>query len=141
MKSDNNKILSVDEYIKSHPEEIKDKLIKIREAIKKAAPGAKEIISYQMPAYKLHTNLVYFAAFKNHIGFFPTSGPIKEFKKELESYETSKGTIKFPLNKKIPLGLVTKITKYRVREDFLKHFKQDKKKKEVAKNNSVKRSH
>jgi uncharacterized protein YdhG (YjbR/CyaY superfamily) len=129
MKSDNNKILSVDEYIKSHPEETKDKLKKIREAIKKAAPGAKEIISYQMPAYKLHTNLVYFAAFKNHIGFFPTSGPIKEFKKELESYETSKGTIKFPLNKKIPLGLVTKITKYRVREDLLKHFKQDKKRK------------
>jgi uncharacterized protein YdhG (YjbR/CyaY superfamily) len=129
MKSDNNKILSVDEYIKSHPEETKDKLKKIREAIKKAAPGAKEIISYQMPAYKLHTNLVYFAAFKNHIGFFPTSGPIKEFKKELESYETSKGTIKFPLNKKIPLGLVTKITKYRVREDLLKHFKQDKERK------------
>jgi uncharacterized protein YdhG (YjbR/CyaY superfamily) len=122
-------MLSVDEYIKSHPEEIKDKLKKIREAIKKAAPVAKEIISYQMPAYKLHTNLVYFAAFKNHIGFFPTSGPIKEFKKELESYETSKGTIKFPLNKKIPLGLVTKITKYRVREDLLKHFKQDKKRK------------
>jgi uncharacterized protein YdhG (YjbR/CyaY superfamily) len=121
--------LSVDEYIKSHPEEIKDKLKKIREAIKKAAPGAKEIISYQMPAYKLHTDLVYFAVFKNHIGFFPTSSPIKEFKKELESYETSKGTIKFPLNKKIPLGLVTKITKYRVREDLLKHFKQDKKRK------------
>jgi uncharacterized protein YdhG (YjbR/CyaY superfamily) len=61
--------------------------------------------------------LVYFAAFKNHIGFFPTSKPIEVFKKELEGYKTSKGTIQFPLNKKIPLGLITKITKFRLRED------------------------
>jgi uncharacterized protein YdhG (YjbR/CyaY superfamily) len=127
MKPVKNKFRSVDEYIKIHTEEIQDKLKKIRAAIKKGAPQAEEIISYQMPAFKLYTNLVYFAAFKNHIGFFPTSGPIKKFKKELAPYETSKGTIKFPSDKKIPIGLITKITRFRVKEDLLNHDKAGKK--------------
>ena len=125
MISAKNKFQSVNEYIRSQPEAVQVKLKQIREAIKKAAPRAEEIISYQMPAYKLHTNLVYFAAFKNHIGFFPTSGPIKKFKKELAPYETSKGTIKLPLDKKIPLGLITKITKFRIKEDLLNHKKAE----------------
>ena len=125
MISAKNKFQSVDEYIRSQPEAVQVKLKQIREAIKNAAPRAEEIISYQMPAYKLHTNLVYFAAFKNHIGFFPTSGPIKKFKKELVPYETSKGTIKLPLDKKIPLGLITKITKFRIKEDLLNHKKAE----------------
>jgi uncharacterized protein YdhG (YjbR/CyaY superfamily) len=73
-----------------------------------------------MPAYKLNSVLVYFAAFKDHISFFPTSKPIKVFSKELSKYETSKGTIKFPSDKNIPLGLISKITKYRLKEDLKK---------------------
>jgi uncharacterized protein YdhG (YjbR/CyaY superfamily) len=123
MISTKNKIQTIDEYIRCYPQDVQDKLKKIRGAIRKAAPRAKEIISYRMPAYKLNSNLVYFAAFKNHIGFFPTSGPIKKFKKELAQYKTNKGTIKFPLDKKIPLGLIIKITKFRVKEDLLNHDK------------------
>ena len=117
MISTHNKPQTIDEYIVNCPEEVQYKLEQIRKTIKKAAPGAEEVISYQMPAFKQYSVLVYFAAFKNHIGFFPTSSPIKKFNKELSSYETSKGTIKFPLDKKIPLDLVTKITKYRLKED------------------------
>jgi len=108
---------TIDEYIKTFPKDIQWKLQEIRKTIHKAAPKAEEVISYNIPAFKRNEVLVYFAAFKNHIGFFPTSKPIEVFKKELEGYKTSKGTIQFPLNKKIPLGLITKITKLRLRED------------------------
>jgi uncharacterized protein YdhG (YjbR/CyaY superfamily) len=108
---------TIDEYIKTFPKDIQWKLQEIRKTIHKAAPKAEEVISYNIPAFKRNEVLVYFAAFKNHIGFFPTSKPIEVFKKELEGYKTSKGTIQFPLNKKIPLGLITKITKFRLRED------------------------
>jgi uncharacterized protein YdhG (YjbR/CyaY superfamily) len=108
---------TIDEYIKTFPKDIQWKLQEIRKTIHKAAPKAEEVISYNIPAFKRDEVLVYFAAFKNHIGFFPTSKPIEVFKKELEGYKTSKGTIQFPLNKKIPLGLITKITKFRLRED------------------------
>lgn len=79
-----------------------------------------------MPAFKQNSVLVYFAVFKNHIGFFPTSKPISVFKNELAGYKTSKGTIQFPLNKKIPLGLITKITKFRVKEDLGKQKEKSK---------------
>ena len=118
MLSTNNKARTIDEYISKFPKDVQIKLEQIRKTIKKAAPGAKEIISYQMPAFKQNHVLVYFAAFKNHIGFFPTSKPIKVFSKELSEYETSKGTIKFPLNKEIPFKLITRITKYRLKEDL-----------------------
>ena len=118
MKSTVNKQNTIDEYIKDFPKEIQIKLEQIRTTIKKAAPDANEVISYQMPAFKLNSVLVYFAAFKDHISFFPTSNPIKFFAEELAEYETSKGTIKFPLNKKIPLGLISKITKFRFKEDI-----------------------
>ena len=108
---------TIDEYIKTFPKDIQWKLQEIRKTIHKAAPKAEEVISYNISAFKRNEVLVYFAAFKNHIGFFPTSKPIEVFKKELEGYKTSKGTIQFPLNKKIPLGLITKITKFRLRED------------------------
>jgi uncharacterized protein YdhG (YjbR/CyaY superfamily) len=108
---------TIDEYIKTFPKDIQWKLQEIRKTIHKAAPKAEEVISYNIPAFKRNEVLVYFAAFKNHIGFFPTSKPIEVFQKELEGYKTSKGTIQFPLNKKIPLGLITKITKFRLRED------------------------
>lgn len=120
MKSVNNKSINIDEYINNFPKEIQIKLEQIRKTIKKAAPEAKEVISYRMPAFKMNRVLVYFAAFKDHIGFFPTSNPIKVFAEELAEYKTSKGTIKFPLDKKIPLGLVSKITKYGLQEDLKK---------------------
>ncbi len=118
---------TIDVYINNFPEDIRNKLEKIRSTIKKAAPDAKEVISYQMPAFKFNSVLVYFAAFKNHIGLFPTPSPIKVFSKELSEYDTCKGTIIFPLDKKIPLGLISKITKYRFQEDLKKQ--NDKRKK------------
>lgn len=124
MISTNNKPKNIDEYINNFSKEVQTKLEQIRKTIKKAAPGAKEVISYQMPAFKQNHILVYFAAFKNHIGFFPTLSPIKVFGKELSKYETSKGTIKFPLDKKIPLALITKITKYRLKEDLEEQIKK-----------------
>ncbi len=127
MISTKNKIENIDEYISNFPKKIQIKLEQIRKTIRKAAPDAKEVISYQMPAFKMNGVLVYFAAFKNHIGFFPTSSPIKKFSKELSSYETRKGTIKFPLDKKIPLNLITKITKFRLKEDLEKQMKKKEK--------------
>ena len=93
---------------------------KIRETIRKAAPEAKEKISYQIPTFKLGGNLVHFAAFTKHISFFPTSSGIAKYKKELEEYETSKGTDQFPLDKPIPYNIITRITKFRARENLEK---------------------
>jgi len=108
---------SIDEYISSFPEETRLLLEKMREVIKNAAPGAKEVISYQMPAFKLNKVLVYFAAHKNHIGFYPTSSPIIVFKKELSSYKQSKGAVQFPFDRPIPFDIVKKIVEFRVEED------------------------
>jgi uncharacterized protein YdhG (YjbR/CyaY superfamily) len=116
MKSGQKSFKNIDEYFSTIPGEVRIKLQQIRETIHKAAPKAEEVISYNMPAFKQKNVLVYFAAFKDHIGFFPTSKPIEVFKKELQPYRTSKGTIQFPLGKKIPFGLISKITKYRLKE-------------------------
>ncbi len=121
MKANSKSLKTIDEYIENFPDDIQLILQKIRKTIKKAAPDSSEVISYQMPAFKQHSVLVYFAAFKNHIGFFPTSKPIEIFKDRLTSYKTSKGTIQFPINKKIPLGLISEITEYRVKEDLKNH--------------------
>jgi uncharacterized protein YdhG (YjbR/CyaY superfamily) len=118
VNSNKRKYESIDEYIKTFPEDIQDTLKKIRRTIQKAAPEAKEAINYQIPTFKLYGNLVHFAAFKNHIGFYPTSKAIKVFKKELSEYELSKGTIRFPLDKPIPFSLISKITKFRVKENL-----------------------
>ena len=109
---------TIDAYIKTFPEDIQEVLQTIRQTIKKAAPESEELISYKMPAFKQHGILVYFAAFKNYIGFFPTASGVKEFENELSEYQISKGTIKFPLDKKIPLGLISKITKFRAKEEL-----------------------
>ncbi len=116
---------SIDEYIGAQPEGIRPRLEKLRRTIKKAAPKAEETISYGMPAFRMNAVLVYFAAFKDHIGFFPTSSPIPVFKRELTGYKTSKGTIQFPLDRPIPFGLVTKIVKFRVKESLKKAGKAD----------------
>ncbi|MEI7603801.1 MAG: DUF1801 domain-containing protein [bacterium] len=108
---------TIDEYIVLFPENIQKLLKKMRSVIHKAAPKAEEAIAYQMPTFKLNGNLVHFAAFKNHIGFFPTPSGIEPFKKELNDFVTSKGTIQFPYDKPIPYDLVTKIVKHRVEEN------------------------
>ena len=111
---------TIDEYISTFPENIQTILQELKRVIEEAAPKAEEVISYQIPAFKQKGNLVYFAAFKNHIGFFPTSSGVESFKKELADYETSKGTIRFPLDKTIPYDLVRKIVKFRVKENLEK---------------------
>jgi uncharacterized protein YdhG (YjbR/CyaY superfamily) len=114
-------IKTMDEYIKTYPKDVQSILEKMRQAIRKAAPEAVEVISYQMPTFKLNgKNLVYFAAFKNHIGFYPIPSGIEAFKKELSSYKQGKGSVQFPMNKPIPYDLVKKIVKYRVKENLEK---------------------
>lgn len=110
----------IDEYIAGFPEDIQVILKKIRETIRKAAPDAEETIKYQMPTFTLDGNLVHFAAFKNHIGFYPIPTGIEKFKKELSIYEGGKGSVKFPLDKPIPYQLISDIVKYRVSENIEK---------------------
>jgi uncharacterized protein YdhG (YjbR/CyaY superfamily) len=108
---------TIDEYIKTFPKDVQSILEEIRRTIRKAAPGAVEAISYQIPTFKLHDkNLVHFAAFKNHIGFYPTPSGIEAFKKELSQYKGAKGSVQFPLNRPIPYDLLEKIVKFRSKE-------------------------
>jgi uncharacterized protein YdhG (YjbR/CyaY superfamily) len=118
MESGKTNFSSIDEYIANFPEEIQTKLVEIRTVIKTAAPDAQEKISYQMPAFTLRGNLVYFAAHKKHVGFYPTSSGISAFKLELSDYEYSKGAIKFPISKPLPLDLISEIVKFRVAENL-----------------------
>ena len=111
---------TIDQYIREFPEEIQRLLSQMRSTIQLAAPHAVEKISYQMPTFYFKGNLVYFAAFKNHIGFFPTSSGVIAFEDELGEYKHSKGAIQFPLDKPLPLKLVTKIVKFRVKENSKK---------------------
>jgi uncharacterized protein YdhG (YjbR/CyaY superfamily) len=114
------KFRTIDEYIMSYPKRVQIILEELRQAIKEAAPQAEEVISYQMPAFKQNSILVWFAAFKNHIGFFPKVSAIEAFKEQLSSYQTSKGTIQFPINDPIPFHLVKEIVQFRVKEDTFK---------------------
>lgn len=107
----------IDEYIANFSGEIKERLILIRRIIANAAPQAKEKISYQMPAFYLNGNLVYFAAHKKHIGFYPTSSAMVAFAKELAEFKTSKGAIQFPYNKPLPITLVREIVLFRAKEN------------------------
>lgn len=119
---------NVDEYIEQFPPEVQASLQKLRGAIKAAAPKAEELISYMMPAYKFHGVLVYFGAFKNHIGFYPTGSGIEAFKKELSVYKGSKGTVQFPLDKPLPLKLIQQIVKFRVQVNLEKEQMKKQKK-------------
>ena len=112
--------VSIDEYIAAFPEEIQKILEELRATIKAAAPEAQEKISYQMPAFALKGNLVYFGAYKNHIGFYPTASGIQAFKNELSVYEGAKGTVRFPIDKPLPLDLISRIVKFRVAENLKK---------------------
>lgn len=111
---------NIDEYIAGFPAEVQYLLEQVRHTIKNSASGAEEAISYGMPAFKLNGILVWFAAHKNHIGFYPHSSGIEVFKKELSKYKTSKGAIQFPIDKPLPLELIAEIVKFRVIEDMEK---------------------
>ena len=129
MESNNGDFKTIDEYIKKFPPEIQEILQMIREVIKESAPDAVEKISYQMPTFALHGNLVHFAAFKKHIGFYPTSSGMVAFLPELSEYKTGKGSVQFPLEKPIPYNLISRITKYRVAENLKRAEEKLKKKK------------
>ena len=108
---------NIDDYIAGFPLPVREILQKLRATIQKAAPAATETINYAIPTFTLNGNLVHFAAFKNHIGFYPAPSGIEAFKKELSVYEGAKGSIKFPIDKPLPFGLITKIVKFRVKEN------------------------
>jgi uncharacterized protein YdhG (YjbR/CyaY superfamily) len=112
---------SIDEYIRQFPSNVQEILEKLREIIKKTAPEAEETISYQMPTFKLHGNLVHFAAYKNHIGLYPVPSGIEAFKRELAPYIAGKGTIRFSLDSPIPYDLIEKVVAFRVKENRTKH--------------------
>jgi uncharacterized protein YdhG (YjbR/CyaY superfamily) len=113
----------VDGYIKEFPKEEQMMLNKMRSIIRKVAPKAEEVMSYNMPAYKYHGMLVYFAANKNHIGLYPMPSAVIKFKKELSKYKTAKSTIQFPTGEKLPVSLITKIIKFRASENLKKSIK------------------
>ena len=112
MKTKPQQPTTIDEYIADFPEDVQAKLEKVRAAIKKGAPRAEEAIKYQMPTYVLAGNLIHFAGYQNHIGLYPGSRPIEEFKDELTQYKISKGTVQLPLDKPVPVGLIQRITKF-----------------------------
>ena len=114
----------IDKYISSFPNEIQVLLQQIRETIRQAAPEAEEAIKYAMPTFVLNGTLVHFAAFKNHIGFYPVPSGIEAFKEELSVYKGAKGSVQFPLDKPMPLSLITKIVEFRVKENLEKTLKK-----------------
>ena len=117
MANAKGKFKSVDAYIASFPEATREQLETLRQTIKQEAPSAAEAIKYGMPTFVLHGNLVYFAAWKKHIGFYPITAAMEEALDELSEYNTSgKGTIQFPLDKPLPLALIRKIVAFRVEE-------------------------
>lgn len=108
---------NIDEYISGFPKEVQVVLQEVRTTIQKAAPKATEKISYAIPTFALAKNLVHFAGYKNHIGFYPGAKAILAFHKELSRYKSAKGSVQFPLDTPMPLRLITKIVKYRVKEE------------------------
>jgi uncharacterized protein YdhG (YjbR/CyaY superfamily) len=119
---------SVDEYILNYPPEVQERLNMFRKVIREAAPEAQEKISWQMPTYVLYGNLVHFAAFKNHIGFYPAPTGIEAFKEELSQYKGAKGSVQFSLSKPMPYELIRRIVEYRVVENTKEAEAKNKKK-------------
>lgn len=123
-----NSVKDADSYIANQPENIRPILQQLRQIIKEIVPKAEEVISYQMPAFKQNGMLVWYAGYKNHIGFYPSSTPIVFFKDELKAYKTSKGAIQLPLDKPLPVELITKIVKFKIEENTAKALTKTKKK-------------
>lgn len=119
---------TIDEYISKFSPDIQEILSKLRQVIRASAPSAEEKISYQMPTFALHGNLVHFAAYKHHIGFYPAPSGIDAFKEELSKYKGAKGSVQFPLNEPLPYELIGKIVKFRVAENIEKAESKLKKK-------------
>lgn len=107
---------TIEEYIAGFPPEVQQILQQIRATIRKAAPDAEEAIKYRIPTFVLNGNLVHFGAFKQHVGFYPTPSGIEAFKMELSRYEGAKGSVQFPFDKPMPLALISKIVKFRMKE-------------------------
>ena len=120
---------SIDEYIATFPEDVQAILQELRATIKAAAPDATEKISYQMPTFYLKGNLVYFGAYKNHIGFYPAPRGIEAFQDELSKYKGAKGTVQFPLDEPLPLDLISRIVQFRVADNLQKAEAKARKKK------------
>ena len=120
MKGTSTKFNTVDEYFSALSTKTKAALNELRKTIKEATPEAEEVISYNMPAFKLNGILVYYAAYKNHIGFYPTASGVKVFQEELADYNSSKGAIQFPIDQPLPTDLITRIVKFRVKENLEK---------------------
>lgn len=118
MKSKRSPAKTIDAYIAGFPEDVQEILQKLRETIGKAAPQAEETINYGIPTFKLNGNLVHFAAYKNHIGFYPAPSGITKFKAELVPYVQAKGSVQFPLDGKIPYALIARIVKFRAKENL-----------------------
>ena len=123
MKTPSDKIASIDQYINGFPEHVQAILSELRSSIRLTAPEAIEKISYQMPTFYFNGNLMHFAAFERHIGFYPTPSGITTFQQELKIYKTSKGAVQFPIDQPLPLKLIKKIVEFRVKENSLKREK------------------
>jgi uncharacterized protein YdhG (YjbR/CyaY superfamily) len=124
METSRSQFKTMDEYIAEFPKNVRDTLGELRRVIRESAPEAEEAMSYGIPTFKLNGNLVHFAAFKNHIGFYPTPSAIDAFIKELSRYKLAKGTVQFPIDEPIPFDLVRKIVRYRVNENIERRKKK-----------------
>ena len=116
---------TIDEYIAMFPDDVQRILNELRQTIRAAAPDAEETINYQMPTFTLNGNLVHFAAFQNHIGFYPTPTGIVAFQEELSAYKGAKGSVQFPIDQPLPLPLIRRIVEYRVRENLQRKPKKN----------------
>lgn len=118
MEPESSKPRNIDEYIAGFPPEVQEVLQKVRQTIREAAPEAEETINYAIPTFTLKGNLVHFAGFKQHIGFYPAPSGIEKFKQELSSYVSAKGSVQFPLDQPLPYDLISSIVKFRVQENL-----------------------
>jgi uncharacterized protein YdhG (YjbR/CyaY superfamily) len=123
VKSSTSDVTTIDEYIRGFPNDVQAKLSALRSTIKRSAPEATEKISYRMPTFYLNGNLVHFAAFEHHIGFYPTPSGISRFQKDLKKYKSAKGSVQFPLDEPLPLELIAEIVEFRVGEASRKKVK------------------
>jgi uncharacterized protein YdhG (YjbR/CyaY superfamily) len=136
MAASRRQFKTMDEYINTFPKDVRRILNELRQTIKEAAPDAEETISYQMPTFTLNGNLVHFAAFPNHIGFYPTPSGMEAFEKELSGYKSAKGSVQFPIHEPLPLPLIRRIVEFRVKENLEKKQKKKSSRKKSQKGES-----
>ncbi len=129
MDKDRRVAATVDEYIAGYPPEVRERLKALRQVIKEAAPDATEKISYGMPTFVLHGNLIHYAAHKAHIGIYPMPSAVDQFRDELSSYQNAKGSVQFPLDKPMPYDLIARIVRFRVQENARKAEEKARRKK------------